>query len=238
MIEVRLQSNYMLDNDHIYHIYNRGVEKRDIFLNNKDCLRFIVNLYEFNNTAPAINFGRNLDSQPIEVRLQSSRKEPLVDILAFCLMPNHYHLMLRQLLERGITEFMRKLGTGYTNYFNLKYNRVGPLFQGKFKSVILEREQHFQHLPHYIHLNPLDLLMPTWREGHIRDTKKAMDFLNKYRWSSLPDYLAIKNFPTITNREFLTECVGSPNDFKKRIIEWMNSMDFESIQTVTLDWDG
>ncbi len=223
------------DNDHIYHIYNRGVEKRDVFLNQKDYLRFVVNLYEFNNSAPALNFGRNLYSQSIEVRLQSEKKGQIIEILAFCLMPNHYHLMLRQLVDNGVTEFMRKLGTGYTNYFNLKYTRVGPLFQGKFKAVLLEREQHFQHLPHYIHLNPLDLNMPEWRAGRIKNTKKAVDFLKAYRWSSLPDYLGTKNFPTITNRDFLMQCVGSPKDFKKRMEEWMHSMDFEFIQTVAID---
>lgn len=224
----------MFDNDHIYHIYNRGVEKRDIFLAPNDFRRFIVNLYEFNDIAPALNFGRHLSLQPIEVRLQSVRKRLLVEILAFCLMPNHYHLMLRQLAENGITMFMRKLGTGYTNYFNLKYKRVGPLFQGKFKTVLLEREQHFQHLPHYIHLNPLDLIMPEWREGHIKDIKKAMNFLKTYRWSSMMDYLGTENFPTVTSRDFLTQCIGSPVDFKKRMEEWMRLIDFEFIHTVTI----
>lgn len=223
------------DNDHIYHIYNRGVEKRNIFLTQNDYQRFIVNLYEFNDIAPVLNFGRNLSSQPIEIRLQSPRKKPLVEILAFCLMRNHYHLMLRQLEENGITEFMRKLGTGYTNYFNLKNRRVGPLFQGKFKAVLLDREQHFQHLPHYIHLNPLDFNMPAWREGRVEDAQKALNYLREYHWSSLSDYLGIENFPTVTSREFLTKSIGLPADFESRMSEWMSSMDFEFIQAVAID---
>ncbi len=223
------------DNDHVYHIYNRGVEKRDVFLEDRDYLRFIVNLYEFNDGAPALNFGRDLNSQPIEVRLQSERTTPLVEILAFCLMPNHYHLMLKQLKESGLTEFMRKLATGYTNYFNLKYQRVGPLFQGKFKAVLLEREQHFQHLPHYIHLNPLDLTIPDWRDGMIKDTTKAMDYLKTYRWSSLPDYLGIRNFPTVTSRQLLTECIGDAKQFFSGMEEWIRMPDFEFIQTVKID---
>src|SRR3989338_6454859 len=104
-------------NDEIYHVYNRGVEKRDVFIHEKDYFRFIHNLFEFNDTAPAENtYYRNV----YEVRLHKIEKpkECLVEILSFCLMPNHYHLMLRQKVENGITKFMRKIGTGYTNYFN------------------------------------------------------------------------------------------------------------------------
>lgn len=226
------------DTDHLYHIYNRGVEKRTIFIKDKDYLRFVVNLYEFNNSGPVFNFGRKLASSLIEVRLQSERKKPLVEILAFCLMPNHYHLLIKQRTKNGITEFMRKLGTGYTNYFNLKYQRVGPLFQGKFKAVLLEREQHLQHLPHYIHLNPLELIMPEWKKGNIKNIDKVVKYLKKYRWSSLPEYLGIENFPTVTDRRFLKEFIGGPKDFYARMKEWIYSPDFEFIQKVVLDRDA
>src|SRR3989338_5554876 len=110
--------------DTIYHIYNRGVEKRTTFINNRDRLRFINSLYFFNYTFPSIK--QSEVGLPIP---ENDGREPLVELMAFCLMPNHYHLMLRDLTENGITEFMRKLGTGYTNYFNLRYQRVGALFQ-------------------------------------------------------------------------------------------------------------
>lgn len=222
-------------NDEIYHIYNRGVEKRDIFMRDKDYLRFIINLYEFNDLAPALNLGYHLNKTPIEVRLQYPRKKPLVAILAFCLMPNHYHLMVQQLIENGITMFMRKLGTGYTNYFNTIYQRVGPLFQGKFKSILLERESHLVHLPHYIHLNPLDLKMPEWRNGAIKDVHKAMKFLISYRWSSLPDYLGIKNLPSVTNREFLKEYIGGPKQFRSQMEDWIRQPNFDFVQKITLE---
>lgn len=223
------------ENEYIYHIYNRGVEKRDIFLSEKDYLRFIVNLYEFNDTAPALNFGYQLNRDPIEVRLQYERKQMFVEILAFCLMPNHYHLMVRQKIDNGITMFMRKLGTGYTNYFNLKYNRVGALFQGKFKAVLLEREGHFAHLPHYIHLNPLDLKIPEWRERKVKKVKEAIKFVEKYQWSSLRDYLGMKNFPTVTEREFLIECIGNSKRFLEEMCAWLQDTDFEFIHNKILE---
>lgn len=160
-------------NDEVYHIYNRGVEKRDVFTNEKDYFRFIHCLFEFNDTAPAVNLGFHLSKSLLKSDFNRPR-EMLVDILCYCLMPNHYHLLIKQHMDRGITEFMRKLGTGYTNYFNLKYDRVGSLFQGKFKAVHVSKEAHFLYLPHYIHLNPLDLRMPEWREKRIRDINGAL----------------------------------------------------------------
>lgn len=225
-------------NENIYHIYNRGVEKRVIFINKNNYLRFILDLYEFNDSRPATNLHRNLSEViEIEVGLQTrlQPRKPLVSILAFSLMPNHYHLMVQQQENNGITEFMRKLGTGYTNYFNLKNSRVGALFQGKFKAVLLEREAHFQHLPHYIHLNPLDLKMPEWRNGNVKNKKEAIAFLKKYRWSSLPDYLGLKNFPFVTEREFLIKCIGEPNDFLSRMQEWISEVNFDFIQNVVLE---
>ncbi|MBP9716185.1 MAG: transposase, partial [Candidatus Pacebacteria bacterium] len=105
----------------IYHIYNRGVDKRDIFMDDEDRIRFIHDLYEFNDLNPVLNLGLSLKNKSNEVGLpyfRKNKRENLVEILAFCMMDNHFHLMIRSVSENGITEFMRKLGTGYTNYFN------------------------------------------------------------------------------------------------------------------------
>jgi len=210
--------------DEIYHIYNRGVEKREVFLNEKDYLRFIHGMCEFNNIAPALNLSYRLLKSDF-----NRDKKPFVEILYFCLMPNHYHILLRQLIDTGITEFMRKIGTGYTNYFNTKNSRVGPLFQGKFKAIHISKEAHLLYLPHYIHLNPLDLVMPEWREQRIRDTQKALKFLKSYRWSSYLDYIGQKNFPEIFYR--------SPTsiDCEEEIREWLENFDFEPLQDITLE---
>jgi len=197
--------------DQIYHIYNRGVEKRDIFLEDKDYFRFIHNLFEFNNEHPVpnLNYYFNPKTMNVEARYFKKGKEPrklLIEILVFTLMPNHFHLLLRQKQENGIVKFMQKLGTGYTNYFNKKYDRVGGLFQGRFKAALVSKEVHFIHLPHYIHTNPLDL---NYRSS------TSIDFLTNYRWSSFPDYIGKKNFPSITRRDFLLDIFGGEEGYKK-----------------------
>ncbi len=238
-------------NNHIYHIYNRGVEKRNVFIEDKNYLRFIHDLCEFNDTASAIpsnvkfslrnpsqidstNLEHCLEVEPLNSEKRKTKK-PLVEILAFCLMPNHYHLLVRQFVDNGVVKFMQKLGTGYTMYFNQKYERVGPLFQGRFKAVLLERDGHLLHLPYYIHLNPVELIEPKWKDRKIRNLKKVTRFLESYRWSSYPDYIGKKNFPSVTSREFLTDIVGDTKEYKKATEEWLKDMDIVTIQKVILE---
>ena len=214
-------------NGEVYHIYNRGVEKRKIFLDIEDHLRFVHDLFEFNDIRPAPNLTYYFKSQSKEVGLPKIEREPrklLVEILVFCLMPNHFHLMVRQKVDKGITLFMRKLGTGYTNYFNQKYKRVGPLFQGRYKIVHLHREEHFLYLPYYIHFNPLELIIPEWKDKKVKDIKKAIKFLESYRWSSFLDYIGRKNFPSITQREFLLKLYGGTKNYKRDAINWLKEI--------------
>lgn len=213
----------------IYHLYNRGVEKRTVFIEDADYVRFIHDLFEFNDTAPAPNLSYHLGTgQSKEVGLPNIKRgarKLLVELMAFCLMPNHFHLMVRQLVEGGVTLLMRKLGSGYTNYFNEKYERVGPLFQGKYKAVHLDQEAHLLHLPYYIHFNPLDLVTPEWREKKMENSATAIRFLENYRWSSYLDYIGQKNFPSVTQREFLLEALGGSAHYKKEMQQWLKGLE-------------
>ncbi len=214
----------------IYHIFNRGVEKRQVFMDESDYFRFIHDLWEFNDWAPAPNmFYRKRTLTISEVGPRKSEREPLVDILAFALMPNHYHLMVQQLVDGGITEFMRKIGTGYTIYFNNKYKRVGYLFGGKYKIEHVKEHAHFIHLPYYIHSNPLDLKSPEWREKRISNQKEAIKFLEEYRWSSHMDYLGIKNFPSVIKKDYLLKIFGSEKGYKKKYEKWLDDQSEESV---------
>jgi putative transposase len=120
---------------------------------------------------------------------------------------------------------MRKIGTGYTNYFNKKYDRNGALFQGKFKSVHIERDSHLMYLPIYMHLNPLDYGFREWREGRIHDLKKAVEYLEGYRWSSYLDYIGKKNFPSIIKKDFLLHRLGDEQSQKVEILNWIKSFE-------------
>ena len=223
----------------IYHLYNRGVDKRNIFMDEEDRFRFIHDLFEFNDSNAVSNLGIHLNTNKTkEVGLPYIKREPrkiLVEILCYCLMDNHYHLIVKQKAENGITEFMRKLGTGYTNYFNQKYERTGALFQGKFKSICIKNDSHLIYLPIYIHLNPLDFKFHGWREKKIKNYKEAIEFLDSYRWSSYMDYIGQKNFPSLIKKDFILSRIGDKKKFKKEMIDWLRNFDGSQIISVSLE---
>jgi putative transposase len=231
-------------NLHIYHIYNRGVEKRKVFLDGQDRFRFIHDLYEFNDEDPVLpanirlSARRPSQAQCLEVEPLNIRKKRklLVDILVWCLMPNHFHLLIRQRKDNGIVLFMQKLGTGYTMYFNQKYHRVGPLFQGRFKAVLVENDNYLLHLSRYIHLNPIELIEPNWKVNGISALSKCNRFLEKYRFSSYLDYINKKNFPSITERGLINQYFKDTKEYKKFMVEYI--LPDEDIQNLFLDYRG
>ncbi len=135
----------------IYHIYNRGVDKRNIFSHQIDLLRFFQSMQEFNSIDPIGSIFENSFRKGKELGSRTSK--PLVNFIAYCLNQNHYHFILEQVAEKGIEKFMQKLGTGYSKYFNNKYKRSGVLFQGKFKSKHVDSNEYLLHLSVYVNLN-------------------------------------------------------------------------------------
>ena len=216
-----------------YHILNRGVEKRDIFLETADFFRFIFCLYELNDKNMVVMRDRieerKLRRRGKETSIGSTygfynkKRELLVEVVVFCLMPNHYHLVLRQLVDGGISLFMKKLSNSYTGYFNEKYNRkgIGPLFQGRFKAVHVENDKQLTALVAYIFTNPIDLIEKNWKEAGAKDPQKAAQFLKTYRWSSYLDCIGITNFISVTKRDFLTEFLGGPEKIREFIENWI-----------------
>lgn len=193
---------------------NRGVDKRKIFLDNGDRARFVHGLYAFNDESPANNTSRALMNDLVG---RPSGREQLVDIHAWILMDNHYHLLLSERVEGGITRFLMKLNVGYAKFFNEKYGRTGTLFQGRTKKVHIENEAQFLYILHYIHLNALDFLpgAAEWRardKGSIKDIRKALEHLRSYRWSSYLDYVGEKNFPSVVTTRFFDEAYGGYAD--------------------------
>ncbi|MFH0791854.1 MAG: transposase [bacterium] len=153
--------------------------------------------------------------------LTSVTREKLVEVLAFCFMPNHIHLLLRQIKDRGISLFMQKVGTGYASYFNTKNNRKGHLFQGKFKAVHIKDDSQLMTIFSYIHTNPLSLLDSGWKENGVSNLNKAMSFLEEYRWSSYIDCISRKNFPSVIDKDYLPNIFEDENDMKREVQDWI-----------------
>ncbi len=213
----------------IYHITIRGVEGRSVFIDENDKWRGIFSLYEFNTVESVTirekrkereKLKRQITTEMIE-RLQIDKRDKLVEILAFVFMPNHIHLLLRQLKSEGVSIFMQKFNSGYTVYFNNKYHRIGHLFQGRFKACHIDGDEYLKTVFTYIHANPISIVEPCWKERGIANKKVAIDFLENYRWSSYMDYIEKKNFPSVSNRDYLTKVFGSPETIREFVNGWI-----------------
>lgn len=202
-----------------YHVYNRGTDKRSIYLDKSDYKRFIELLYLSNSSHSFVvrDIYRNNESI-----YEYDRGDLLVAIGAYCLMPNHFHILVTPLAENGISKFMNKLCTSYSMYFNKKYNRTGALFQGKFKAEHADRDEYLKYLYAYIHLNPVKLIDSTWKEEGIKDAAKSFDFAASFQYSSLPDYLGIvRQENSILNPEPFPEFFPDTNKIKADLFEWL-----------------
>jgi len=210
----------------LFHALNRGVDGRDIFLENSDRLRFIHDMYEFNDTSPAGYTYRTIHSGGF---VNPHIREKIVDIHGWALMKNHYHLLLSERVAGGISLFLRKINVGYANYFNEQYERKGTLFQGRTKKILIEHHSHFLYILHYLHLNPLDYLKGAedWRlrsKGNIQNVRKALEYLDSYRWSSYLDYAGKKNFHSILTTSLFQ---GKSGDYARELRNYLRDAELE-----------
>ncbi len=227
----------------LYHALNRGVDKRTIFLDSQDHARFVHDMFEFNSTIPANHTHRSsmadVGRRPLQTNLVNISGKKLVDIHGWCLMNNHYHLLLSERMEGGISLFLKKLNGGYAKYFNERYDRSGTLFQGRTKKILIDSDAHFLHILNYIHFNPLDMQEGTseWRSKKIDDVDTAIAYLKSYRWSSYLDYAGIKNFPSILTTSLLQGVFN--NNYTGQAEKYLRGIsletDIQSIRHLTLE---
>lgn len=209
----------------IYHIIIRAMEGLKLFREDKDYLRMIHDLFEFNDENIVgwqyrQNYGKRSRS------IMEVKRKLLVEVMAFCLMPNHVHILVRQIKDGGISKFMRKIGVGYSAYYNKKYKRAGHVFQGRYKIVHISNDNQLKTAFVYIHTNPVAIICPNWKEEgiKIKDINIVIKFLKEeYRWSSYLDYLGNKNFPSLTIREWLIEEIGGVKELQRLVNDWLQA---------------
>ncbi|MCK5122840.1 MAG: transposase [Candidatus Pacebacteria bacterium] len=209
-------------NDEYYHIYNRGVDKREVFCEERDYLRFLIDFRLFNNTSKKEKRDFILKNKLSNSELGSGYPEPsseldnllskellsflkslpkLVEIICYCLNPNHYHFILKQLMDNGISKFMHKLDLGFTHYFNIKYDRSGSLFQGPFKAKHIDTNEYLLWLSGYVNGN-----------AEIHKIAKA----ENYKWCSYQDYLGIRN-GTLCDKKIILSQFKDIGEYKKYV---------------------
>lgn len=193
----------------IYHIYNRGINKQNIFLHKRDYsyMLQILEYYSYLSSLLSYSKFKKIARYKRESTLQLIKKDniKIVDILAFCVMPNHFHLIVRQVVDGGICRFFGNIQNSYASYFNIKNKREGSLFQGRFKSVRVLDDEQLTHVVRYIHLNPLTSCIVA-----------SIDLIN-YPWSSLPQY--INGIPGLCETKTVMQNFSSPKEYLEHILD-------------------
>lgn len=194
-----------LETDSIYHIYNRGFKKQNIFLDNRDYLRAVKSLDLYRHLVNIKYSYFNFQGKKYQKKIKL--KQPaLVELLAYCFMPNHFHLLIKQILDGGIQTVLGKFTNSYAKYFNTKRNRIGPVFEGRFKAVLVESNEQLTHLSRYIHLNPFSAAL----------IKKEQ--LLTYPYSSISDYLK-KRKNSIVNSSMILEQFKSSASHRNFVLD-------------------
>jgi putative transposase len=225
-----MSRNLQFSTDEYYHVYNRGVDKRFIFLDDDDRNRFVKLLYLCNSPKP-FTFNNLFKFNPDRLLVEIPREKTFVSIGAWCLMSNHFHLLIKETTESGLSNFMLRLMTAYSMYFNTKYQRKGALFEGTFKAKYLDTDNYLKYQYTYIHLNPIGIIDKGWKEKVITDKKEAKKFLEEYKYSSYQDYgNKNRNESAILNKQDFPDYFESVTDFNEMIDFWL---DFENEEETT-----
>ncbi len=200
-----------LVNNEIYHIFNKGIASQPTFLNKREYARAIETVRYYQNINTPVKYAKFLILSTDERRKLlgqfMKQRKWLVDIIAFCFMPNHFHFLMKQLVDNGISKFMSNFTNSYTRYFNTKHDRNGPLFTGKFKSVRIETEEQLIHTSRYIHLNPLTSYIV-----------KTTEDLEKYPYSSFLEYMEI-NTAGLCNKDILLPFFKDKDAYKNFVFD-------------------
>jgi len=197
-----MKRKVLLVNNEIYHIFNRGVNKADIYFQEPDFRRFYLSaIYYLDHST---KYSRHLSDPGSDMNGQGRNEQARVEVIAYCLLPNHFHFLMKQLKDGGITSYIRHLCNAYSHYINKKNDRVGPLFQGKFRSVHIGNSDQLYHVSRYIHLNPL--------------VSKLTNNLENYKWSSYLTY-ARGSEDKLCNTDLILKSFSSGDEYCKFVLD-------------------
>jgi len=216
------------------HVYNRGNRKQEIVRNNKDKWHFLEILYYLNDEFSGANLFREVRSLLMTVVNKPfirpdiwPERKPLVKILSFSLLENHYHLFLKEIRESGISLFMKRFGTSMAKYFNARYKEDGRLFQGPYKMKRIDEEMYFKYLSVYIQIKNVFEMYPGGYEKAVNEFEKAFDWAIKYPYCSLADYAGERNSPII-DKDILGEIFSNPKEYKEFARQCLEQIDLDN----------
>lgn len=199
----------ILANEEIYHIFNRGIERKPVFTCYRELDRAIKTLdyYRFKNISKSLAKALVLETtERKRFYSELKKKEKLVEVISYCFLPNHFHFLLKQISDNGIKKFISDFTNSYTRYFNMRNKRIGPLFEGIFKSARIESNEQLIHVSRYIHLNPVTAFL-------VKEEK-----IGDYKWSSYPEYMR-RSAEKICDIDIIANQFESKEDYQRFVLD-------------------
>jgi len=209
-----------------YHIYNRGVDGREIFLKTSDYQRFLDGLLAFNTNCP-------VTLREFDYGAKIAKNDKLCSLICYVLMKNHVHFVVRCANPENLSKYLQKVFIGYTAFFNEKYRRIGVLFQGGSKSQHIDSDRYIRHIVDYVHLNPLDYFIPEWRNHGVVSIKVAKNKLLDYQYSSLSAFIGTESNSAL-DFDIIREIFPNPKEVLNSMLEWSTS----SLENSDIAWEG
>lgn len=195
----------------IYHVFNRSIARQPIFNTARDYQRMMQTINYYRYPKPPLRFSffdrLPLDKKEAFMKELTTTKTPMLEIISYSLMPNHFHFLLRPFVVKGISDFVRNIQHSYSKYFNVKNDRSGSLFQGMFKAVLIETEEQFAHVARYIDLNPVTAYLI------------EVDDLENYPWTSFLDHIGKSPSFSFVSTQYIREHFRSGLNYKKFVFD-------------------
>jgi len=202
-----------------YHIFNRGVNKNKIFFDEADYSRFLETAIHYKSSIRQFSHSKRYNHPDT-----GSGQDTKVQVFAYCLMPNHFHFLIKQLADDSITSYMQHLSNSYSHYIHTKYKRTGPLFEGRFKNRLIETDEQLVHVSRYIHLNPL--------------VSNLVDNLIRYKWSSYYSYITSSKDELISDFNLILGHFRSRKDYEQFVLDQSDyGKELEKIKHLVMDLD-
>lgn len=218
-------------NSRFYHVIIRGFNKKPIFLNERDCLRFLISALFINKVPPNLDMNLSrLDNSQI-IKILNGEKDffpelikkpkPLIKVSSFSLLKNHAHFLIKQISDGGVQKFAHRLQTSFGKFFNIKYKNRGPVFENNFRAVPIMDDRQFRYVVGYIPLNALDTAGIGWRRVSLKESwTKVKRVLDAYPWSSYHYFMGRGNFSALIEGDLAKKLFSTPRQFEKHLKDW------------------
>ena len=204
----------MIETGKVYHVFSKSIAEFKVFNSDTDFSRIIDVISYYQKEKPSLSFSNNIKIKKNSLKQDLSKRDKLIEIIAYCIMPTHLHLVLKQVKDKGIATFMSNILNSYSRYFNIKHSRKGPLWAGRFQRVLVETNEQLLHLTRYVHLNPVSAYLVNNPEDWLASSYREYIFKNIGK-TALCEYNGVLEIESKSYEKFVESRISYQRELTK-----------------------